>query len=202
MRWSERMRGGAALSRSIGAAQARRVQRDRLRTQECPQPVAWLAERAARASRHTRPRESRWGFLHDEISEHLLTEHGKMRFTSRRAAANGRGSTPIRKKVIGRRMRVQPREFVRTNRFRFARRALALFHQPAREHGTRIFLKPLVEQRANLLTEIGGVTEAREFVTLQGIPRRREKKFPRRLCLGTGHVGLLGKAGASKVTVQ
>ncbi|HYY72160.1 MAG TPA: hypothetical protein VE778_01070 [Candidatus Bathyarchaeia archaeon] len=80
--------------------------------------------------------------------------------------------------------------------FGSAGRPVALFDQPAREHGAGVFFHPLVEQGANLLAEIGGMGKAREFVTLERIARRREKKFPRRLGLGTGHFSLLRRIHA------
>lgn len=84
---------------------------------------------------------------------------------------------------------------------RYAGRTFALLDQPAREHGAGVFFDPLVEQSANLLAEIGGVSQTREFVTLERIARRREKKLPRRLRVGTGHVGLL-KTNGCTVTKQ
>jgi len=53
--------------------------------------------------------------------------------------------------------------------FRGENRAFALLDQPAGDHGVRVFVEPLVEQGRDLLTEIGRVTEAREFVALQGV---------------------------------
>jgi len=66
-------------------------------------------------------------------------------------------------------------------------RTLPLFHQPAREHGGGIFLDPKIEKRADLLTEIGGMAETREFITLQRVARSGEKKLPRRLGFAVVH---------------
>ena len=60
---------------------------------------------------------------------------------------------------------------------------LALLHQPARQHGGSVFFQPGIQQLSDLLAEIGRVAEPRELVTLQGIPRRREKELPGRLGL-------------------
>lgn len=64
---------------------------------------------------------------------------------------------------------------------------LALFHQPAREHRAGVFIEPLIEQRANFLTKVGGMTETREFVGLERCSRSGQQEFPRRLCFITGH---------------
>ena len=69
----------------------------------------------------------------------------------------GRRSTPIRKKIIGHGMLLLRSNFTRMSRLRFAGRSFALLHKPARQHGARVFLEPLIEKRANFLAEIGGV---------------------------------------------
>lgn len=46
-------------------------------------------------------------------------------------------------------------------------RALQLFHQPARQHGGGILLHPKIEKRGDLLAEIGGMAETREFIALE-----------------------------------
>lgn len=71
------------------------------------------------------------------------------------------------------------------------REAVSLLHQPAREHGGRVFIQVLIEKRADLLAEICGMAKPGEFKTLEGNPRSREKEFPRRLGPGLGHMGLL-----------
>jgi hypothetical protein len=68
---------------------------------------------------------------------------------------------------------------------------LALFHQPAREHRAGVFIEPLIEQRSNFLTKVGGMTETREFVGLERCARSGQQEFPRRLCFVTGHRTLL-----------
>ena len=80
-------------------------------------------------------------------------------------------------------------------------RTLALFHQPAREHRAGVFVKPLIEQRSNFLTKVGGMTEPREFVGLERCSRSGQQEFPRRLCLVTGHRTLLGDRN-STVTID
>lgn len=103
-----------------------------------------------------------------------------------------RSCRAIGKDIIG-----HPGLFVRRKRrfagrrMRAARRVLALLNQPASQQGASIFLQPLIEQRANLFTEIGRVAQAREFVTMQRIWRSRKKKLPRRFIL-------LAKHGASE----
>jgi hypothetical protein len=44
--------------------------------------------------------------------------------------------------------------------------AVAMFHEPTGQHGAGVFVEPLVQQGADLLTEIGGVAEASEFIGL------------------------------------
>ena len=83
--------------------------------------------------------------------------------------------------------------------FRNAWRPLALLDEPARKHSAGIFFDPLVKQSANLLAEIGGMSETRKFVALERVTRSREKEFPRRLCWGTGHVSLLERDGCKVI---
>ena len=72
----------------------------------------------------------------------------------------------------------------------------AVLHQPARQHSRGILFEPGIEQLRDFLAEIGGMAEAREFVTLQGITRRGEKELPRRLGFVVQR-GLQGKRGNS-----
>lgn len=90
------------------------------------------------------------------------TWHGTLRRSGRGVAV--RGKQPFARSVFGK-----------------AGRPFALFDQPAREHGAGVLFHPLIEQSANLLAEIGGMTETREFVALERVARSREKKLPRRL---------------------
>ena len=74
--------------------------------------------------------------------------------------------------------------------FRGEHRTFALLDQPAGDHGVGVFVEPLVEQGRDLLAEIGRVTEAREFVALQGVAGGGEKELP-------GWLGAIGVHGAS-----
>jgi hypothetical protein len=110
---------------------------------------------------------------------------------SRTAAEIGRRGRLIREKIIGHAMRsVAPR--VASGSLLLTRcRPLvrlpnrggmfALLHQPARKQSRGVLFKPGVQQLGDLLAKIGRVAEPRELITLQGIPRRREKELPRRL---------------------
>jgi hypothetical protein len=60
-------------------------------------------------------------------------------------------------------------------------RMFALLHQPTPRHGRGVFLEPLVEQGIDLLTEIGGMAQARRFVGLQRVARSGQQKLPGRL---------------------
>jgi hypothetical protein len=119
----------------------------------------------------------------------------------------------IRENIIGHRLRhgawhgtgsgmaARGKQTFARGEFRRAGRSFPLLDQPAREHGAGVLFHPLIQQGANLLPEIGGMAKTREFITLKRIARRREKKLPRGLRWGTGHVGLL-KSDKCKVTKQ
>jgi hypothetical protein len=125
----------------------------------------------------------------------------KIAITSRWAAVCGRRDRPIRKKIIGHGMSVLQQSLAGRGGLQHLRRALALLHQPAREHGASILFKPKIEKRADLLAEIGGMVETREFVALQRSARSREKELPRWLGLVADHAGLL-KSSVIRVTRQ
>ncbi len=67
----------------------------------------------------------------------------------------------------------------------------ALTDQPLSEHGCSVFIEPLIEKRRDLLAEIGGVAETREFLALEGVARSCEKELPRGLGTRDGQRGLL-----------
>ncbi len=126
-----------------------------------------------------------------KFSGELCESSRKMAITSRWAAIGGRRPRPIRKKIIGHGMSAFRRRFARGSGLQHLRRTLALLHQPARQHGGSILLEPLVEKGADLLPEIRGMAEAREFVALQRVTRSREKELPRGLGLLAVHAALL-----------
>jgi hypothetical protein len=65
---------------------------------------------------------------------------------------------------------------------RFLRhRVLALAHQQSRQQRRGVFFQPGIQQLGDLLTEIGGMVQAREFVALQGIAGSGEQELPRGL---------------------
>jgi hypothetical protein len=114
---------------------------------------------------------------------------------SRTGAEFGRRARLIGEKIIGRSMRrlasrvgrrsvLVGRRGLRILRplggAVLARRgSFALLHQPARQHGRGVFFQPGIEQLRDLLAEIGGMAEPRKLITLQRVPRRREKELPR-----------------------
>src|SRR5439155_26420436 len=53
-----------------------------------------------------------------------------------------------------------------------------LLHQAARQHGRRILFEVLVQQGADLLSQVCGVREPRQFVALQRVFGSREQEFP------------------------
>jgi len=71
--------------------------------------------------------------------------------------------------------------------------AFALVHQPARQHGGGIFLEILIQERAQFLAQIGRMSEAGEFIALQGIAGSGEKEFPGRLGVVGVHENLPDK---------
>jgi hypothetical protein len=71
--------------------------------------------------------------------------------------------------------------------------AFPLLHEPTGQHGGGIFLNPKIEKGADLLAEIGGMAEPREFVALERVSRCGEQELPRRLGFVMVHAGLLGK---------
>jgi hypothetical protein len=110
---------------------------------------------------------------------------------SRRAARCWWRSGLLREKIIGHSVRsIEPR-FRPGDSIRDLRRTLALLHQPASQHGRGVLFQPLVEQGTDLLAEIGGMTQARQFIGLQRIARGGQKKLPRRLGVVPGHGILL-----------
>ena len=122
----------------------------------------------------------------------------EMTFTSCGAANYIKRRGSIRKNIIGhatgnaggRGMPVRLKQFLARGVRGVAWRPLALLDEPPREHGASVLFHPLIEQRANLLAEIGGMAETRKLIALQRIARCREKELPRRLGVGTRHVGL------------
>ena len=118
------------------------------------------------AKRNTLPSQRASNRASVGFSGELCKSSQKMAVTSRWAAICGRGTRPIRKKIIGHSMPASRRRFARGSGLHL-RRALALLHQPARQHGGGILLQPKVEKRGDLFPEIGSMAEAREFIALQ-----------------------------------
>jgi hypothetical protein len=92
----------------------------------------------------------------------------------------GRRGRLIREKIIGHGLRGFAAPMV-IGRDLFDDGVLALAHQPARQQRRRVLIQPGIQQLGDLLAEIGGVVQTREFVALQGITRRREQELPRGL---------------------
>lgn len=135
------------------------------------------------------------------VSVKLGINEPKKLFTSSRTSICGRRDRPIRKKIIGHTMSIFPERFACRGVLQHLLRTLPLLHQPARQHGGGILLHPKIEQRADLLAEIGGVAETREFVALERVSRSRQKKLPRGLGLVVVHWGL-PKNDGSKLTLR
>jgi hypothetical protein len=153
-----------------------------------------------RTSRGTPSGRGDHRFVSARAGGKLWVEHREIAFTSSRASICGRRDRPIRKKIIGHGMSVFPCRFTGGSVFLNLLGVLPLLHQPASQHGRGIFLHPKIEQSADLLAEIGGMAETREFVALERVSRSREEELPRRLGLVVVHMGLLGSDGC-KLTV-
>lgn len=201
--WSERpikpIRQRRRKRAKESAADAERMtEANRCGTHECGAWEAGIAlsdagaflSRTRNAPAGGRGSDAPFGNFHGNVGTPLR----KMTFTSRGAANCCRRGRSIRKNIIGhgagQGMSVRWKQFLARCVFRGPWRPLALFDQPARKHGASILLHPLLEQGANLLPEVGRVAETRKLVALQRVTRCREKELPRRLGVGTGHVGL------------
>ena len=93
----------------------------------------------------------------------------------------------IRKKVIGHGMRAIVTRLSLGKHVGQPRRSFSLLNQQARQHGCGVLVDPLVNQGGDLLAEIGGVRQTRQFKTLQGVPRSRKQELPRWLGRAGSH---------------
>lgn len=107
--------------------------------------------------------------------------------TSGRTAVNGLRSRSIRKKIIGHAMRAIAPGFRLGNGLGGPGRTVSLLQKQARQHGGGVFFKPLIEQGADFLAEIGGMRETRKLEALQGVPRSRKQELPGWLGRASGH---------------
>ena len=139
------------------------------------------------------------GFLTAGASGKFHVGRQKIDFTSSGVPACGWRSGPIREKVIGHGGAVSGMRFTGRSLFPHLLRPFPLLHQPAGKHGRGVFLHPLIEKRADLLAEICGVVESREFIALQRIARSREQELPRGLGPVVGHVGLLNSGWSTLI---
>ena len=140
----------------------------------------------------TVPRSGGSGLVSATTDAKQRSGHQKIGSTSSGTSIYGRRDRPIRKKIIGHGMSVFRSRFHAGNVLLHRLGAFPLLHQPARQHGRGILLHPQVEKSANLLAEIGGVAEPRQFVALQGVSRSGKKKLPRWLSFAVVHKGLQG----------
>jgi hypothetical protein len=127
-----------------------------------------------------------------------------LHWRSRASAKSGLRARLIREKIIGHGVcGLIPRfpgrrAFIGAHRSRRAFAllarcwALALLHQPARQHGRGIFFQPGIQQLRDLLAQIGRVAKPRKLVALQGIARSRKQELPGRLGFVGAHGGLQG----------
>lgn len=154
-----------------------------------PERSAWLRARLTLrpCPLGTPPRRIARSVIRDGRGRETALRSSQISCTSRRTSNFGRWDGSIRKNIIGHRMRPRREQFLCWGRLWRLAKPLRVIDQQAREHGASTFFDPLVNQRSNLLAEIGGVSQAREFVALKGIARSREKKLPRRLGWATGH---------------
>ena len=71
--------------------------------------------------------------------------------------------------------------------------AFAQLEEHASNHGVGIFVEQLIDKRIDFLAQIGGVAEARKFVTVQSVAGSGEEEFPRWLGATHGHGALRWK---------
>lgn len=96
----------------------------------------------------------------------------------------------IRKKIIGHTLCVRRAFLAVCDGRRDVRGAFTLLEQQPRDRGVGLIGQPLVHQRADLLTQIGGVRQTGQFKTLERILRSGQQKIPRWLVSAAGHGGL------------
>ena len=119
------------------------------------------------------------------------------------ATRNVWANESIRQKIIGHRMAVggnRPGNYLlrRSLDVGGAHVAFAQLEEHTSDHGVGIFVDPLIEERIDFLAQIGGVTQARKFVTVQGVARSGEEEFPRRLGAAGSHGALrCGRIGCN-----
>lgn len=99
----------------------------------------------------------------------------------------GHGARGIATRVAGRHAFVLAHRDRRACALLARGRALALLHQPARQHSLGILFQPGIQQLRDLLAQIGRVAKPRKFEALQGIARSGEKEFPGRLGFAGAH---------------
>jgi len=154
--------------------------------------------------RGTPPRRTTRRVVRDGGGGEASIKNLKICCTSRGTSNLSRWRRSIRKNIIGHGMRPGTGRGMAACREQISGRGalgsagwtFALLDEPAGEHGAGVLFHPLIEQSANLLAEIGSVGKTGKFIALERIARGREKKLPRRLGWGTGHVGLLGRTCA------
>jgi hypothetical protein len=100
--------------------------------------------------------------------------------TSGWAAVYGLRDGSIRKKIIGHGMRAIVARVAFGKHVRRPGGTFSLLQKQARQHGSGVFFHPLIEQGGNLLAEIGGMRQTRQFKALQGVPGSGEQELPRR----------------------
>jgi len=113
--------------------------------------------------------------------------------TSGSHTGSARRNDTIPQKVIGRTTPLVFRGCGRGSSLFAEDGALALIHQPARQHGRGIFLEVLIQERPQFLAQIRRMSEAGKFIALQRIAGSGEKEFPGRLGVVGVHENLLDK---------
>lgn len=145
--------------------------------------------RAPRSTRLGNEESQSVGGIFSSTTAHTLQKTYK---SSGWAPVYGLRWRSIRKKIIGHGMRSVAPRLGFGKWFRSARRPLTLLQKQARQHGGGVLFHPLVQKGGDLLAEIGGMRQARQFKALQGVARGREKEFP----------GWLGRAGGHRASVK
>jgi len=90
-----------------------------------------------------------------------------------------RGRRARSEKIIGRRADCIRTRISSMRHIVSTRCTVALLHQSARQHGRRVFFKLLIQQRADLLSQICSMGQPGEFIALQRIFRSGKQELPR-----------------------
>jgi hypothetical protein len=165
---------------------------------------ATARERCNSCLRDTPPRQPRNDYGFKKTDQRHAARRRTKRICSAAAASFAPRSVEIRQNIIGHRAcGLQTRLGLCADRVRHvgARGTFAMLDQPARQHGRGVFLHPTVQQLADFLAQIGGVSQTGKLIALQGVTRSGKEKLPRGLSAVAGQKVLQQRDADSNSTV-